>query len=68
VLVSTAVGTSNLTSRTSAGKSLTLVVMMEGRDILCLSVADSCIASGTDSGNMERRGDNLDARCMDYDK
>jgi hypothetical protein len=45
-----------------------VVVVVEGGDILCPSVADNCIASGTVFGNMERRGDNQDARCMDHGK
>jgi hypothetical protein len=45
-----------------------MVVVGEGRDILFLSVSDNCTALGTVFGNMERRGDNQDARCMDYGK
>jgi hypothetical protein len=40
--------------------------MMEEGDISCLSVADKFIASGSVFGNMERLGDNRDARCTDY--
>ena len=73
VFISTAVRTSNLTSRTSGSKSLTfvvvvVVVVVAGGDILCLSVAYNCMASGTVFGNMDRRGDHQDARCMDYGK
>ena len=44
------------------------MVEVEGGYILCLSVADNCIGSGTVFGSMERLGDNQDARCMDYGK
>ena len=44
------------------------MVVAEGGDILCLSVADNCIESGTVFGNMVRRGDKQDARCTDYGK
>jgi hypothetical protein len=47
---------------------IVVVLVVEEGDILCLSVADKCIASGTVYGNMERRYDNQDARCMDYGK
>lgn len=43
-------------------------MLVEGEDIVCLSAADNCIASRAVFGNMERRGDNQDARCMDCGK
>jgi len=41
---------------------------VEGGDILFLSVAANCIASGNVFGNIGRWGDNQDARCVVYGK